>query len=57
MKTMFRAGRIIFGAFFLQSGIHHFPEREKMAEYARSKGVPSPDAAVVGSGVLLTLGG
>jgi putative oxidoreductase len=57
MKAVFVAGRVVFGAFFLHSGINHFWERDKMAEYAASKGVPAPDAAVAASGVLLTLGG
>ena len=57
MKAIFTAGRILFGAFFLYSGIHHFLDREEMAGYAGSKGVPAPDAAVVGSGALLVVGG
>src|SRR5437870_11783681 len=51
------AGRAIFGGYFLYSGIHHFTDRDMMIGYARSKGVPYPEAAVLGTGALLVLGG
>jgi len=51
------AGRLIFGGYFLYSGIHHFTDREMLTGYARSKGVAWPRAAVLGSGALLVLGG
>lgn len=57
MKTPFLLGRIVFGGFFLYSGIHHFQKYKSMAQYAGSKGVPQPEAAVLGTGTLLTLGG
>ena len=57
MKAAFLLGRSIFGGFFLYNGIHHFQERKQMAQYAASKGVPLAEAAVVGSGVMLTVGG
>ena len=57
MKAPFLLGRLIFGGFFLQAGIHHFMEREKMAQYASAKGVPLPDIAVTATGVALTIGG
>lgn len=57
MKAPFLLGRLIFGGFFLYNGIHHFQERKQMAQYAASKGVPLADAAVIGSGVMLTVGG
>jgi uncharacterized membrane protein YphA (DoxX/SURF4 family) len=51
------AGRIIFGGYFLYSGINHFLKRDMMAGYAGAKGVPSPDAAVTTSGAMAALGG
>jgi len=57
MKAPFLLGRLIFGGFFLYNGIHHFQQRKQMAQYAASKGVPMAEAAVVGTGVALTVGG
>lgn len=57
MKAIFTTGRILFGSFFLYASINHFLEHDKLASYAGSKGVPEPEAAVSGSGVLLALGG
>jgi len=57
MKALFRTGRILFGGFFLFSSINHFLKTREMAGYARSKGVPLPDAAVLSSGALLAFGG
>jgi putative oxidoreductase len=50
-------GRLLFGGYFLYNGINHFVQRAMLAQYASSKGVPSPDVAVLGSGVLLVAGG
>jgi putative oxidoreductase len=57
MKTIFRIGRIAYGGFFLFSSLNHFLKTREMAGYAGSKGVPLPDAAVLGSGALLAFGG
>jgi putative oxidoreductase len=57
MKTVFLVGRIIFGGFFLYSGLHHFQEKKQLAQYAAAKNVPMPDVAVTASGALLMLGG
>src|SRR5438094_10574633 len=51
------AGRLIFGGYFLYSGIHHFIDREMMTGYAKSKGVTWPEAAVLGSGAMIVVGG
>jgi uncharacterized membrane protein YphA (DoxX/SURF4 family) len=48
---------MVFGGFFLYNGIHHLTERKKMAQYTAAKHVPMPEAAVVATGVALTLGG
>jgi putative oxidoreductase len=50
-------GRAAFGGYFLYNGINHFLNRSMMAQYARSKHVPAADAAVMGSGALILLGG
>jgi putative oxidoreductase len=57
MKAAFLLGRMIFGGFFLYSGIHHIQERKSMAQYSAAKNVPMPDVAVTATGVLLIVGG
>lgn len=57
MKAPFLVGRIIFGGFFLYSGINHLRKGDDMAPYAEAKGVPAPGLAVKLSGVPLILGG
>jgi hypothetical protein len=51
------AGRLIFGGYFLYNGINHFLNRKMLVDYARSKGVPSPDIAVAASGLMILTGG
>jgi putative oxidoreductase len=50
-------GRVLFGGYFLYNGINHLMNRETMVAYAASKRVPYPEAAVVGTGAMLLLGG
>lgn len=57
MKAPFLIGRLMFGGFFLYNGINHFLQHKSMAQYAGSKNVPAPDAAVIGTGIALTVGG
>jgi uncharacterized membrane protein YphA (DoxX/SURF4 family) len=57
MKIPFLIGRMIFGGFFLYNGINHFKNHKMMAQYTASKNVPAPDAAVLATGAVLTLGG
>jgi uncharacterized membrane protein YphA (DoxX/SURF4 family) len=54
---MLMAGRAIFGGYFIYNAVNHFRNREMLAGYARSRGVPLADAAVVGTGVMMLLGG
>ncbi len=56
-SILWYAGRILFGGYFLYNGYNHFANAGMMAGYAQSKGVPSAKAAVLGAGVLLTVGG
>jgi uncharacterized membrane protein YphA (DoxX/SURF4 family) len=51
------AGRIMFGGYFVYSGIRHFKDREAMIGYAKSKGVRWPKFAVLGTGAMLVVGG
>lgn len=57
MKAPFLLGRMIFGGFFLYNAVNHFKEYKNMAQYAKAKNVPMPEAAVLGSGVALAIGG
>jgi putative oxidoreductase len=54
---MLLVGRLLFGGFFLFSGINHVTAVDSLAGYAGSHGVPSPELAVVASGLLILLGG
>jgi putative oxidoreductase len=57
MQILFLIGRILLGGYFLYNGIGHFKGLTGMVGYSKSKGVPLAKAAVVISGVILTLGG
>lgn len=57
MKAPFLLGRMVFGGFFLYSGINHFLNRKPLAQYAASKKVPLPDVAVAASGAAMIVGG
>jgi uncharacterized membrane protein YphA (DoxX/SURF4 family) len=57
MEYLFLLGRVLFGGFFLFNGYRHLTGASAMAPYAASKGIPAPKAAILGSGVLLLLGG
>ena len=57
MDVVALIGRILFAALFLGSAFGHLTQSEAMAGYAGSKGVPQPKLAVLGSGVLILVGG
>lgn len=50
-------GRLLFGGYFVYNGINHFQNRDMMAGYAESKGVPAAALAVQASGAMILLGG
>jgi putative oxidoreductase len=50
-------GRIIVGLYFLENAYSHLFKSGQLAGYAGSKNVPNPKLAVIGSGLLLLLGG
>ena len=57
MRLLHVLGRTIFGGYFIYNGINHLQHTGAMAQYAASKGVPAPDKAVWGTGVLMLAGG
>ncbi|MEX2515216.1 MAG: DoxX family protein [Candidatus Paceibacterota bacterium] len=57
MEIIFVIGRILLGGYFVMMAFNHFKDSESMAGYAKSKNVPMPKIAVIGTGVLMALGG
>jgi uncharacterized membrane protein YphA (DoxX/SURF4 family) len=57
VDILFLLGRVLFGGFFIISGIRHFQHLDMMAGFTGSKGFPAPKLAVIGSGLLIILGG
>jgi putative oxidoreductase len=57
MRTPFLLGRLIFGGYFVFSGINHFKQTRELADYAAMKKVPNPDLAVRVTGATLIAGG
>ena len=57
MEILFLLGRVLFGGFFLWSGINHFLKLGMLAGFTGSKGVPAAKVAVMVSGLLIILGG
>lgn len=56
-ETLFLIGRLLLGGYFLLAAFGHFRNVRMMAGYATSKGVPAATVAVVGTGLLLAVGG
>ena len=57
MDVVALIGRILFAALFLGSAFGHLTQSGAMAGYAGSRGIPQPRLAVLGSGVLILVGG
>lgn len=57
MEYLFVLGRILLGGYFVMSGLNHFKHLEMLTGYAQSKGVPVPKVAVLGTGLMMVLGG
>lgn len=53
----FLIGRILVAGFFIIAGVNHFARLNMMTGYAKMKGTPAPAVAVMGSGILMLLGG
>jgi putative oxidoreductase len=50
-------GRFLFSMMFLVSGMNHFMNYQGLVGYARASQVPSPEMAVLVSGIVLVVGG
>ena len=57
MQIAFLIGRILFGGYFLWSGLQHFLRYAMVTEYAAAKHIPAPGMAVALGGTILVLGG
>ena len=57
MDVVALIGRILFALLFLGSAFGHLTQTDAMAGYAASRGLPQPKLAVLGSGVLILVGG
>ncbi len=57
MRAPFVLGRLLFGGYFIMSGINHFKNTGQLTQYAAAKKVPKPDVAVQTTGVALIAGG
>ena len=57
MDLIIVIGRILFGGFFLMSGINHFTKLEAMTGYAQYKKLPAAKLGVLISGLMLVIGG
>ncbi|MDP3725581.1 MAG: DoxX family membrane protein [bacterium] len=57
MEILFLVARVLFGGYFFMNGINHFLKSDMMVPYTASKGVPLPKLAVLGSGLMILLGG
>ena len=57
MALVILIGRILFASLFIGGGINHFRNAAAMSAYAQSKGVPYARAGVLGSGLLILVGG
>jgi putative oxidoreductase len=57
MSAILVIGRILFGGFFVMSGINHFARLEAMTGYAKYKKLPAAKLGVIVSGLMLLVGG
>lgn len=53
--TIFLIGRILLAIFYTMMAIGHFTKLEDMIGYSKSKGIPFPKLAVLGTGILLLI--
>lgn len=57
MDVLVLIGRILFTILFLSSAFGHLTQSAAMAQYTAARGVPAARLAVLGSGVLILIGG
>jgi putative oxidoreductase len=55
--VLFLLSRILVGGYFLQNAWNHFKNVNSLTGYAHSKGIKHGKVAVIGSGILLLIGG
>lgn len=56
-RVVLMTGRLLFGGFFLYSGIYYFLDSASMVALTAQKGVPFPQAAILLTGAMLIVGG
>ena len=57
MEIIFLIGRVLFGGFFIMSGVNHFMKMDYLSGWVTSKGLPMASFLVILSGVMMILGG
>jgi putative oxidoreductase len=57
MARAFLLGRILVGGYYINSAYQHFTHVGPMGRGAAAHGVPAPELAVIGAGVLLLVAG
>lgn len=57
MRVPHLLGRLLFGGYFIMSGVNHFKHKRELVEYTAAKNVPHPDLAVQITGATLIAGG
>ena len=57
MRVPHLLGRVLFGGYFIASGVNHFRHTGELAQYAAAKRVPKADLAVRLTGAALIAGG
>lgn len=57
MEWILLAGRILFGGYFVMGGAMHFMKMKDMVAMTRQQGVPMPELAVMGTGIVTMLAG
>lgn len=57
MDVLFLFGRILAGAYYLMMAANHLLNSQQLTAYASSKNVPMARLAVLGTGLLLLIGG
>ena len=56
MSAILVIGRVLFGGFFVLSGVNHFAKLEMMTGYAKYKKLPAAKLGVIVSGIFFLLG-
>lgn len=57
MEFAFLIGRIALGAYYIYNAFNHLKNVNFLAGYTASKGIPAPKLAVIGTGLLMLVGG